>query len=255
VERLGGERLVVVLSLGAVVGLAWLWLWRQAAAMDMSGMQMAGMAMSMPAMAAPDAVGLGLVLLMWVVMMGGMMLPSAAPAILLYGSLAKKHAERGSELPAVWIFAAGYLGAWAAFSVGAALLQGLLQHAALLDPMMASSSKTLNGLLLAAAGVYQLTPLKDRCLTQCREPLPFFMMHWRAGNLGALRMGMRHGAYCVGCCAALMLLLFAVGVMSLVWVAAIAAFVLVEKLLPFGRATARVSGAALIALGAATLLL
>ena len=254
-ERLGRERIVVVLSLAGVVALAWLWLWRQAAAMKMSGTQMAGMAMSMPAVAAPDAVGVALVFLMWVVMMAGMMLPSAAPAIVLYGSMARKHAERGSALPAAWIFAAGYLVAWVAFSAGAALLQALLQHAALLDSGMVSSSKTLNGMLLAAAGVYQFSPLKDRCLSRCREPLPFFMTHWRPGSLGALRMGMSHGAYCVGCCAMLMLLLFAVGVMSLAWVAAIAAFVLVEKLTPAGRVTARLAGAALIAFGAATLLL
>jgi predicted metal-binding membrane protein len=169
--------------------------------------------------------------------------------------MVRKHAERGSVLPAVWIFVAGYLLVWAAFSLGAAFLQALLQHAALLDATMVSSSKGLSALLLAAAGIYQFTPLKERCLNKCREPLPFFLTHWRAGNVGALRMGMSHGAYCVGCCALLMLLLFALGVMSLAWVAAIAAFVLVEKLLPAGRITARACGAALIALAAATLLL
>lgn len=235
-ERLGRERLVVILSLAGVVALAWLWLWR------------------MPAMAAPDALGLALVFLMWVVMMAGMMLPSAAPAILLYASLVRKHAERGRMLPAAWIFAAGYLLAWAGFSLGAALLQAVLQHAALLDATMSSSSGILNGVLLSAAGVYQFTPLKHRCLSKCREPLPFLMTHWREGTVGALHMGMRHGAYCVGCCAMLMLLLFAVGVMSLAWVAAIAALILVEKLLPAGPVTARACGAALIALSVATLL-
>jgi predicted metal-binding membrane protein len=255
VERLGGERLVVILSLAGVVALAWLWLWRQAGAMNMSGMEMPGMAMTMPALTTPDPLGVGVIFIMWVVMMAGMMLPSAAPAILLYGAMVRKHAERGSVLPAVWTFVAGYLVVWAAFSVGAALLQALLQHAALLDPMMASSSKGLSALLLVAAGIYQFTPLKDRCLSKCREPLPFFMTHWRSGKFGALRMGMSHGAYCVGCCAMLMLLLFAVGVMSLAWVAAIAAFILVEKLLPAGRIAARACGGALVALGAATLLL
>jgi predicted metal-binding membrane protein len=121
--------------------------------------------------------------------------------------------------------------------------------------MMASSSKPLSAGLLAAAGVYQLSPLKERCLGKCRAPLPFFLTHWRAGHAGALRMGMSHGLYCVGCCAMLMLLLFAVGVMNLAWVATIAALVLVEKLLPAGRITARAAGAVLIALAAATLLL
>jgi predicted metal-binding membrane protein len=119
--------------------------------------------------------------------------------------------------------------------------------------MMTSSSGMLNGLLLATAGVYQFTPLKHRCLSKCREPLPFFIAHWREGKAGALRMGLTHGAYCVGCCAMLMLLLFAVGVMSLAWVAALAALILVEKLLPAGPVSARVAGAALIVLGVAAL--
>src|SRR5581483_8776895 len=173
VERLARERLVVVLSLAGVVALAWLWLWRQAAAMHMSAVEMPGMAMNMPAMTTPDALGVALVFLMWAVMMAGMMLPSAAPTILLYGAMVQKHAERGSVLPAVWIFVAGYLLVWAAFSLGAALLQALLQHASLLDAMLSSSSKALSALLLSAAGIYQLTPLKDRCLSKCRAPLPF----------------------------------------------------------------------------------
>jgi predicted metal-binding membrane protein len=237
VERLGVERAVVALSLTGVVALAWLWLWRHSAALPM-----------------PMAMGVALAFAMWIVMMAGMMLPSAAPAILLYAAMVRRHAERGSALAATWIFVAGYLLVWAGFSLGAALVQAALQHAALLDPMMASSSRVLSALLLAAAGVYQFTPLKDRCLSKCREPLAFFMTHWRAGAAGALRMGMSHGAHCVGCCAMLMLLLFAVGVMNLAWVAAIAAFVLVEKLLPAGRLTARFAGVALLVLGAATLL-
>ncbi|HEX6321796.1 MAG TPA: DUF2182 domain-containing protein [Burkholderiales bacterium] len=240
-ERLGIERLVVGLSLSASIALAWLYLWREAAAMH-SGMAM-GMAASM-----------ALLFAMWAVMMVGMMLPSAAPAILLYGTLVRRHAEHRRALPAAWVFTAGYLLAWTVFSAAAALLQAVLQHYALLDPMMASSSRPLSALLLAAAGVYQLTPFKSRCLTRCREPLAFFMTHWRPGAAGALRMGMSHGAYCVGCCAALMLLLFAVGVMDLRAVAAIAAFVLAEKLLPGGRLTARFAGLALLALAVATLL-
>lgn len=221
--------------------------------MRMSGMDMPGMAMAMSATTAPDAAGVALLFLMWTVMMAGMMLPAAAPAILLYAAMVRKHAQRSSVLPAAWIFVAGYLLVWAAFSLGAALLQAALQHAALLDPMMTVTSKRLSAVLLAAAGTYQLTPLKDHCLSKCREPAPFFMIHWRPGSAGALRMGIRHGAYCVGCCAMLMLLLFAVGVMNLVWVAAIAAFVFLEKLLPAGPLTSRFAGVALLALGAATL--
>jgi len=252
-ERLAGERLAVALSLAGVVALAWLYLWRQAAIAH-SGMAMGGMASDMP-MAAPGAADFALLFVMWVVMMAGMMLPSASPAILLYGAMVRRHAESGRTLPAAWIFVSGYLLAWAAFSLLAAALQALLQHAALLDPMMSSSSRQLTAALLAAAGVYQFTPLKDRCLSTCREPVAFFLAHWRAGMGGALRMGFEHGAYCVGCCGLLMLLLFAVGVMSLAWVAAIAAFVLVEKLLPGARFTSRIAGLALLALAGATLLL
>lgn len=242
------DRRVVALSLLAVVALAWLYLWREAAAMH------SHMEMGMSGMPAMDAAGVALVFAMWLVMMAGMMLPSAAPMVLLYGAMVRKHAERGSALPAVWIFVGGYFLVWAAFSVAAALLQALLDHAALLSPMVASSSKPLSAVLLAGAGVYQLTPLKDRCLRNCREPVPFLMTHWRPGPAGALRMGLEHGAYCVGCCWMLMLLLFAVGVMNLAWVAAIAAFVLVEKLLPGARFTSRFAGAALLVLAGVTLL-
>ena len=233
------DRVVVALSLAGIVVLAWLYLWRAAASMhiDTAG----GMAMAMPAMT----------FVMWIVMMAGMMLPSAAPTVLLYGAMVRKHAERGMVLPAVWVFVSGYLLVWAGFSLAAALLQAALEHGGLLTPMMASASKQLSGALLVAAGVYQLTPLKDLCLSKCRNPVQFFMTHWRPGTAGALRMGVSQGAYCVGCCWMLMLLLFAVGVMNLVWVAVIAAFVFLEKLLPAGRLTSRFAGAALIVVGLA----
>jgi predicted metal-binding membrane protein len=237
------DRLVVALSLAGVVALAWLYLWREAVSM----------AMPMPAMAGMDPAALGMTFVMWTVMMAGMMLPSAAPTILLYGAMVRKHAERGMVLPAVWVFVSGYLLAWAGFSLAAALLQAGLEHAALATPMMASTSTWLNGTLLLAAGVYQLTPLKDLCLSQCRNPVQFFMMHWRPGTAGALKMGSTHGAYCVGCCWMLMLLLFVVGVMNLAWVALIAAFIFVEKLLPAGRFTSRFAGAALVIFGMAVL--
>ncbi len=229
------DRLLIALSLAGVVGLAWLYLW--------------SMAMPMPAM---GAAALALSFTMWLVMMAGMMLPGAAPTVLLYGAMVRKHAERGSVLPAVWIFVSGYLLVWAGFSLAAALLQAALEHAGLLTSMMASASKRLSGALLVAAGVYQLTPLKNLCLSKCRNPVQFFMTHWRPGAAGALRMGMAQGAYCVGCCWVLMLLLFAAGVMNLAWVALIAVFVLLEKLLPAGRLTSRIAGGALVVLGLAT---
>ncbi len=190
-----------------------------------------------------------LTVLMWVVMMAAMMLPGAMPTVLLYASLVRKNAERGTVLPSTWVFVGGYVLAWAGFGLAAAVLQTMLEQAGLLTPMMSSASRWLTGGLLVAAGIYQLTPLKAACLTQCRNPVQFLMAHWRPGATGALRMGMAHGAYCVGCCWALMLLLFAVGVMNLIWVALIAAFVSIEKLLPAGRLTGRFAGAALIVVG------
>jgi predicted metal-binding membrane protein len=232
------DRLVVALSLAGVIELAWIYLWRAAASMHA---------------AEADPAALALTFAMWVVMMAGMMLPGAAPAVLLYGAMVRKHAERATALPAVGVFVSGYLLVWAAFGVAAALLQAVLANAALLTPMMASAIKPLNGVLFLAAGLYQLTPLKERCLGKCRNPVQFFMTHWRPGTAGALRMGATHGAYCVGCCWMLMLILFAVGVMNLVWVALIAAFVLFEKLLPAGRLTSRLAGGALIVVGLAVL--
>lgn len=243
------ERIFIVLSLGGLVGLAWLFLWRTAESMHA---QAAG-EMTMP-MGGLDAAAILLTFLMWIVMMAGMMLPSAAPTIVLYASLVRKNAERSVALPAAWIFTGGYLFAWAGFAFAAALLQAALEHAGLLGSMsMASTSRWLSGALLIAAGAYQLTPLKDLCLGKCRDPVRFLMTHWRGGAAGALRMGATHGAYCVGCCWMLMLLLFAAGVMNLAWVAFIAAFVLVEKLLPAGRLSARFAGAALILAGLAVL--
>ena len=239
------DRVIVAFSLAAVAALAWLYLWRAAARMhgEMGG------DMAMP-MGGLDAAAFSLTFVMWVVMMAGMMLPSATPTVVLYAALARKNAERGRALPAAWIFAGGYLLAWAGFGLAAALLQAALERAGLLDSMsMAPTSRWLSAALLIAAGAYQLTPLKHLCLGKCREPVSFFMTHWHPGPAGALRMGATHGAYCVGCCWMLMLLLFALGVMNLAWVALVAAFVLVEKLLPAGRFSSRLAGVALILAG------
>ena len=162
-------------------------------------------------------------------------------------------AQGGRAVPTA-VFVLGYLLVWGAFSVGAATLQGGLQAAALLSPALAATSPVLGGALLVAAGAWQLTPLKRACLAHCRSPLGFFLGHWRDGTLGALRMGLAHGAYCLGCCAVLMGLLFFGGVMNLVWVAGITIFVLLEKVAPHGPAIARVAGVGMIALGAAQLL-
>jgi predicted metal-binding membrane protein len=249
-------RLPMLAGLLGVAALAWLYLWYDAArmaAMDtMPGSGSMGMGMGMST-TGPAAVWRPLpfllTFLMWAVMMVGMMLPSAAPAVLHYGALVRGNRERGRAMPSAWLFTAGYLAVWTVFSLAATVLQSALQAAAMVTPMMVSASVWLSGGLLVAAGIYQWLPLKDACLRTCRAPLQFFLFHWRPGARGAVRMGMEHGAICVGCCWALMLLLFVAGVMNLLWVALIAAFVLAEKLAPPRWPVARAAGAALVVAG------
>lgn len=190
-----------------------------------------------------------LVFLMWCVMMVAMMLPSAAPMILLFAQVAQRSAHAEAPTARTYAFAGGYLAAWAAFSLAATVLQRLLAGAALMSPMMAYTSTTLSALTLMGAGVYQWTPLKRRCLVHCRSPLHWLSRSWRPGIGGALRMGASHGVYCVGCCWMLMLLLFSVGVMNLMWIVLIAGFVLVERRAPLGARIGRIGGALLVAAG------
>lgn len=237
------DRAAVLAGLLGVIAVAWLYLFWEAS-------RMGGMAVA----TAADAGLFFSTLLMWAAMMVGMMLPSAAPAILLYGGMVRKSRERGRGMPAVYVFVAGYLMAWTAFSVLAAALQVFLGHLALMSPMMVSTNGALSGVFLVTAGLYQWLPVKQACLRTCRSPLQFFMMHWRGGRTGALHMGLEHGVICVGCCWSLMLLLFVGGVMNLLWVAVVAGFILVEKLLPAGRLTGRFAGVGLTVVGLAALL-
>jgi predicted metal-binding membrane protein len=185
---------------------------------------------------------------MWAVMMSGMMLPSASPTIVLYGAMARRSVERGAASQ-IYALAAGYLAAWTAFSLGATIGQRILASLLLLTPMMELSSPLLGAALLLIAGLYQLTPIKQACLRTCQSPFGFLMTRWRSGAGGAFRMGLRHGVYCVGCCWALMLLLFVGGVMNLTVLAALTLFVAFEKLLPLGAFGARLSGVLLMATG------
>jgi predicted metal-binding membrane protein len=185
---------------------------------------------------------------MWTVMMVGMMGGTAAPVLLLFGAARAGRGQRGVRT-AVLLFGLGYVTVWIGFSVCAALVQGALHQAAMLSPAMSASSPHLAGAILIAAGMYQLTPYKGACLARCRSPLGFFMTSWRDGNIGALRMGAGHGGYCLGCCWAVMCVLFVVGVMNLLWVAALSVFVLFEKVGPAGAAVARVAGAVMIVAG------
>jgi predicted metal-binding membrane protein len=205
-----------------------------------------GMAVNMPWTAAD----VFFTFVMWAVMMVGMMTGTAAPMLLLFAGAQPRERERGVSL-AVLAFGLAYVTVWVGFSACAALAQWALHEAAMLSPAMAASSPRLAGAILIVAGVYQLTPFKGRCLTRCRSPLGFFMSNWRPGTLGAFQMGLRHGAYCLGCCWALMCVLFVFGVMNLVWVAALTVFVLLEKIGPAGILMSRVAGAAMLAFGLA----
>jgi len=185
---------------------------------------------------------------MWAVMMAGMMLPSASPLLLMYGAAARRYGgETGARAwRRIYALAAGYIAIWALFSAGATLVQRILSTLLIVSPMMTLTSPTATAATLALAGLYQLTPLKRACLSACQSPLSFMMYRWRWGSTGAFRMGLDHGIYCVGCCWALMLLLFAGGVMNLSVIVALTGLVALEKLVPFGGAAARVSGVALI---------
>jgi predicted metal-binding membrane protein len=195
----------------------------------------------------------GLRLAMWAVMMVAMMVPTAAPMTLMYAAVARKAAAQHNPLAPTFVFVAGYIAMWAVFSLVATIAQHALDQAALLSPMMVSKSASFGAALLIAAGVYQFTPLKNACLRNCRAPAHFLSRYWRTGNLGAFRMGLRLGAYCVGCCWILMGLLFVGGVMNLLWIAAIAIFVLLEKAIPLGDVGGWLAGAAMILVGALSL--
>jgi predicted metal-binding membrane protein len=232
--------LIVVLLLVLLVS----WGWIVVMARDMYGAMTGASAWMMTAHW--DAPHLALLWAMWAVMMIGMMLPSAAPMILLAGGAARQNDERPRTHQS-YLLALGYVVAWALFSIGATALQWGLARLLVLTPMMEVSSRSAGAIFLVIAGLYQLTPLKRACLVTCQSPLAFLMRRWRRGRWGAFRMGVEHGAYCVGCCWALMLLLFAGGVMNLAVIAALTAFVAFEKLAPFGVQSARVSGALLLA--------
>ena len=242
------ERGVILLALFGVTLIAWLYLLTISRAMSGMAMhEMPDMAMPMTAPWTPTAFALAFA--MWWVMMIGMMVPSAAPMVLTFATLNRNKRTRGQNFVPTSVFLLGYLIAWGAFSVAATLAQWGLDHAALLSPMLAAASPVLGGVLVILAGLYQFTPLKQACLRNCRSPFAFVLNHWRDGWTGALRMGLEHGGYCLGCCWVLMALLFVVGIMNLLWVAGIAAFVFAEKLLPGGVWIGRAGGGAMLAFG------
>lgn len=241
-----GDKVFVIAGLAVVVACAWAYL--IPASLDMYGRMDGAAAWMMEARW--DLRYLVLIFLMWAAMMVAMMLPSALPILLIFHKAVRSDPEVRSPSRRLLAFAGGYMLAWFGFCAAATLLQWTFAEAALLSPMMVSASPWLGGALLIVAGVYQWTAFKYACLQHCRSPLAFLVEHWSPGMHRALRLGLHHGLYCVGCCWALMLLLFVGGVMSLLWIGAIAAFVLLEKLAPYGVQAGRLSGLAAVLAGA-----
>ena len=185
---------------------------------------------------------------MWAVMMAAMMLPAAWPMLAMYGTFWDRQLPNARHSGHLYLFAGGYVLVWALYSVLATIIQRVLAGLLLLSPMMELASPTASAAFLILGGVYQMTPLKRVCLRLCRSPVSFLFQNWRPGAMGALRMGLAHGAYCVGCCWALMLLLFVGGVMNLYVIAALTTLVAVEKIAQIGELGSRLTGGAMIAL-------
>jgi predicted metal-binding membrane protein len=238
------DKVVVFSGIAGVTFLAWLYMFRMAMGMSESGMDM-----TKPCMMAWDAWELVLMFIMWSIMMIAMMLPSATPMVLIFSTVNRQRSETESPLIPTGVFVLGYLAAWTAFSALATLAQWGLHEAALLSHTMVISNSFLGGILLLTSGVFQWTPFRDACMARCRSPLGFLLTDWREGNRGALIMGLKHGVYCVGCCWMLMTLSFVLGVMNLLWMAILTAFMLLEKVIPWSRWVSRLSGLALAVWG------
>ena len=240
------DRLIVLSSLAVIIALSWTYVSYLA-----SGMQDMDVAtqMAMPQMQAWGVTEFALTFVMWAVMMVAMMTPSASPMILMFAGVNRRRQKQQVPYVPTSVFLLGYLVVWAAFSVLATAAQWGLHAVSLLSPMMVSTSPVLGGILLLIAGIYQWTPLKHACLSKCRSPLGFVLNEWREGRWGAFLMGLKHGSYCTGCCWSLMALLFIAGVMNLLWVAAIAGFILLEKVAPAGHRMGRAAGVLMVAGG------
>ena len=266
------DRLVVVIALVAVIVLSWVYV-LAGAGMGMSafemtrmtqpvgvinstqpsmqGISMGGSAVGGTMVTGAWTVGYAVVIFfMWWVMMFGMMLPSAAPLLLLFARMMRKEKDKGAPYVPTGVFALGYVIMWAAFSAIATGAQWGLEASGLLSGIMVGTSAVLGAGLLIAAGVWQLTPWKNACLRHCRSPIGFLSAHWRPGRTGAFKMGLVHGAFCLGCCWFLMALLFYGGVMNLYWIIGLALYILIEKLLPAGARIGQLTGVILIAWGA-----
>lgn len=237
------DLVAIVSSLAAIVALSWWYLFSLSAdmTMDMSAAMMVSPVWSIQYFIS--------MFLMWSIMMVGMMLPSVAPTVMIYSMIARKAEKDGSPVAATSTFIAGYILVWVGFSVLATYAQCLLDEAGLLSSMMAASNNLLAGSLLLMAGIWQFSPWKEQCLEHCRSPVEFIYQYWQKGNLGTLKLGLRHGLFCLGCCWAVMLVLFVFGVMNLMWIAVLSVFVLLEKILPRGGIFSLLGGSVLISAG------
>ena len=242
------DRAIVISGVVAVAAIAWgymLYVSQSNADMDMS------MGMTVGNVRSWSGVDFSLMFMMWVVMMVAMMVPSAAPMILLFATVNRRRREQSGPFVATGVFLSGYLVVWVGFALVATLGNWGLHQASLLTSMMGgTSSGYLGGALLLTAGIFQWSQLKYVCLTHCRSPLSFLMSDWKDGTGGAFKMGLQHGRYCLGCCWILMALLFVLGVMNLVWIAALAAFVLAEKVIPARTKISKITGGLLVGWGA-----
>ena len=248
------DRAVVVAALVLVIALSWAWI-AIGAGTGMSAIDMTRMPRDM--MMTPaiwTTTYAALIFLMWWVMMVAMMLPSAAPMLLIFARISR----HGSVIKPPWTptgcFAAGYLVVWAGFSAAATALQWALERSGLLSGMMATTATWLGAVILIGAGLWQFAPFKQACLRYCRSPIGFLTGRWRSGSAGAFRMGLEHGAHCLGCCWFLMVLLFFGGVMNLWWIGGLAAYILIEKVLSMGQWLSYAVGIGLVLWGALLLM-
>ena len=244
------DQLILGGGLLAVALVAWVYLLYEAHRMNVSGVcECMRMKMAATEGSAWPAATLLPLFLMWCVMMVAMMLPSALPMVLTFAAVTRNRQRLGRSYVPTTIFVSGYIAIWCAFSAVAAVGQWILHHYALLSASMATTSAIFGGVLLIGVGVFQFTPFKRNCLTRCRGTLEFILTRWREGRGGAFRMGLEHGAFCTGCCWALMALLFFAGVMNILWVAALTLFVCLEKVLPARLRLSFVSGIVLAGCG------
>jgi predicted metal-binding membrane protein len=239
------DRAIVIAGAAAMSLLGWSYLLYQ----DWAMRHMDLVSMAMPSIGAWGLADLLIIFAMWAIMMIAMMVPSVTPMLLTFATINRSRHAKGRVFVSIWVFLAGYIALWTGFSFVATLAQWGLHNLELISPMMVGTSPLLGSLVLTSAGIYQWTPFKYACLRHCRAPLQFLLTYWRDGNVGAFFMGMRHGAYCLGCCWLLMTVLFAVGVMNLAWITALSVFVLLEKVIPRGLVVARTAGVVLISCG------